>query len=68
LTAPYMHDGSMETLMNVLEHFASGGAEHPNKSPLIAKFELDEETRNELIAFLESLTDETFVSNEEYRP
>lgn len=68
LTAPYMHNGSLKSLDEVIEHFASGGKNHPNKSALITGFELDEQAKNELIAFLESLTDETFVSNTEYRP
>ena len=68
LTAPYMHDGSLKNLDEVLAHFASGGKDHPNKSALIRGFELEEQAKDELIAFLESLTDESFVNNREYRP
>jgi len=61
LTAPYMHDGSLKDLEGVIDHFASGGKNHPNKSPLIQGFQIDEEEKAALIAFLESLTDRTFI-------
>ena len=32
LTAPYMHDGSLKTLKEVVEHYSTGGKNHPNKS------------------------------------
>lgn len=68
VTAPYMHDGSMETLEEVLDHFASGGLEHPNKSEMIRGFEMSIEQRSQLIAFLESLTDSTFITNRAHLP
>ena len=40
LTAPYMHDGAMATLEEVIDHFASGGLPHPNKSPEMTNFVL----------------------------
>jgi cytochrome c peroxidase len=58
LTAPYMHDGSMATLEEVIDHFASGGIDHPNKSDLMRPFELGSEAKADLIAFLNTLTDE----------
>jgi cytochrome c peroxidase len=75
LTAPYMHDGSVPTLRAVLAHYAAGGrtvttgphrgagARNPNKSPLVAGFELSEDEIGDLIAFLESLTDDRFVTD-----
>jgi cytochrome c peroxidase len=59
VTAPYMHDGSIATLRGVLEHYAAGGRAHdnPNKDPLIGGFPLSARDRDDLIAFLESLTD-----------
>jgi cytochrome c peroxidase len=57
-TAPYMHDGSISTLQDVLDHYAAGGrAPHPNRSPLLRPFMLTREERADLIAFLDSLTD-----------
>lgn len=58
LTAPYMHDGTLQTLEQVLEHFAIGGEAAPNKSPQITGFSLTEQEQEDLIAFLHALTDE----------
>jgi cytochrome c peroxidase len=70
ITAPYMHDGSIATLDGVLDHYAAGGRtiqsgpnagighDNPNKDNLIAGFQLSRQDRADLIAFLESLTDE----------
>lgn len=66
LTAPYMHDGSLPTLRAVIQHYASGGKQHKNKSPLIQPFTLTEAEENDLIAFLETLTDKTFISDKRY--
>jgi cytochrome c peroxidase len=71
LTAPYMHDGSIATLAEVIEHYAAGGREvkdgpfagdgraNPNKSPLVRKHDLSAAEKADLVAFLGSLTDET---------
>lgn len=58
LTGPYMHDGAMQSLSDVVDHFASGGVDHPNKSPLLTTFTLSVEQKADLIAFLNALTDE----------
>jgi cytochrome c peroxidase len=58
---PYMHDGSLRTLDDVLDHYARGGAHNPNQSPFVAGFTLTADQRADLKAFLESLTDETFL-------
>lgn len=63
LTAPYMHDGSLNTLEEVIEHYQSGGKHHPHKSNLIKPLSLSETQKEELIEFLKSLTDETFINN-----
>jgi cytochrome c peroxidase len=68
LTAPYMHDGSLGSLKEVVAHYSSGGAAHPNKSPLIRPLGLSAQERADLVAFLESLTDVTFVNNPKFRP
>ncbi len=63
LTAPYMHDGSIETLEQVIDHYAAGGraARNPNKSEFVTGFEISESEKQDLIAFLGSLTDETLL-------
>lgn len=63
LTAPYMHDGSLLTLSEVIEHYNSGGKAHPHKNPLIKKLDLTAQEKIELKAFLESLTDQEFINN-----
>ena len=61
LTAPYMHDGRFATLREVLAHYASGGARSPQQSERVRGFALNDRDAEALIAFLEALTDETFV-------
>ena len=67
LTAPYMHDGSLKSLDQVIDHYASGGKPHANKSSLLKSFVLNPEERKDLLAFLNSLTDFNFISNPEFR-
>jgi cytochrome c peroxidase len=58
LTAPYMHDGSMATLDDVIRHYERGGRHRgPHTSSLLAGFRLTPQERRDLVAFLESLTD-----------
>ncbi len=67
LTAPYMHDGSMKTLYEVVEHYNLGNKEkpHPNKSPHVhvhgGSFLLTETEKTDLVNFLKTLTDEEFI-------
>jgi len=75
LTAPYMHDGSIATLAEVVQHYAAGGRlittgefagdgrRNPLKSGLVPGFTLSAEEAAALVAFLESLTDETFITD-----
>ncbi len=67
LTAPYMHDGSINTLKEVVEHYNKGGYPHPNKSNLIQPLNLTEQEKSDLLAFLYSLTDVEFVTNKKFR-
>jgi len=71
LTAPYMHDGSLKTLEEIVEHYNSGGKLHPNKSPHVHNNDsppLTEVEKTDLINFLKTLTDESFVNNSEFKP
>lgn len=61
LTYPYMHDGSRWSLEDVLDHYMKGGEDHFNKSPIIKSFSLSKEEKNDLIHFLESLTDTSYL-------
>lgn len=55
-TAPYMHDGSLATLRDVVEFYNKGGGNHPNKSPLISPLNLTDKEIDQLVAFLESMS------------
>ena len=56
LTAPYMHDGSMANLEEVIDFYSSGGLDNPLLSPLIEPLHLSEEQRGQLLAFLMALS------------
>ena len=56
LTAPYMHDGSLATLEQVVEFYDRGGIDNPQKDPLLKPLGLSPQDRKALVAFLGSLT------------
>jgi cytochrome c peroxidase len=56
LTAPYMHDGSEQTLMEVIEFYDRGGIKNPNLSKEIKPLGLSMQEKLDLVAFLEALT------------
>lgn len=66
LTAPYMHDGSIRTLEEVVDFLASGGEHSPNQDPRTLGFTISPEDKAALIAFLHTLTDQGFVRNPEH--
>ncbi len=68
VTGPYMHDGSVPTLEAVIEHYDSGGANHPHKSPLIRPLHLTSGEKQALAEFLRMLTDDHFITNSKFRP
>lgn len=69
VSAPYMHDGSLATLDDVVRHYVRAGTErdsgdgagNPFKDPLIRPLDLDDADLADLVAFLEALTDESFL-------
>jgi cytochrome c peroxidase len=67
VTAPYMHDGSVTSLVEVIDFYAAGGrgegVSNPYKSMFIRRFHLSEQEKQDLIDFLHSLTDAEFLSN-----
>jgi cytochrome c peroxidase len=75
VTAPYMHDGSIDTLEAVLDFYAAGGrvidsGPHagdgrvsPRKDGLINNIQLSPQDRADIVAFLKALTDERFLTN-----
>lgn len=75
VTAPYMHDGSIATLEEVLDFYAAGGRHvkdgphagdgraNPHKNDLINQIDLNAQERADLVAFLKTLTDSGFLCN-----
>jgi len=75
LTAPYMHDGSVETLEEVIDLYSAGGRviedgplagdgrDNPHKSGFVREFSLSEQDKADLLAFLEALTDESALTD-----
>ena len=72
LTAPYMHDGRFQTLEEVIEHYNFGGHNSPTIDPLMKKVDmglgLNSQNKIDLINFLKTLTDSTFINNENFKP
>lgn len=75
VTAPYMHDGTVATLEDVIEIYSQGGRKidsgpnagdgraSPIKSGLIVKIDLTPQEKADLVAFLKTLTDETLLTS-----
>ena len=57
---PYMHDGSLATLREVVEFYNRGGTPHPHKSGRIVPLRLTSEQLDALVAFLQSLNGEGY--------
>ena len=78
VTAPYMHDGSIATLSDVIDHYAAGGRNISNgqnagsgiansrKSELLTGFELRVTEKSDLLNFLRSLTDNSVLDQERF--
>jgi cytochrome c peroxidase len=78
VTAPYMHDGSIATLEEVLDFYAAGGRlissgplagdgrANPYKSDLITAINLTTQDKADLVAFLKTLTDDDLLTNPSY--
>ena len=56
LTAPYMHDGSIATLEEVVEFYDRDGDANPNLDPFIGPLHLTDREKVDLVAFLAALT------------
>ncbi|RYF95641.1 MAG: cytochrome-c peroxidase [Chitinophagaceae bacterium] len=72
VTGPYMHDGRFNNLMQVLDHYASGVKKHSNLDPELDKadgpgFPMSNQDKNNIIAFLRTLTDTDFLADVRFR-
>jgi cytochrome c peroxidase len=63
VTGRYMHDGRFATLDEVLDHYSSGGKNHPNKDVRVQPLRLTASEKAALVAFLQTLTDPSFLSD-----
>jgi cytochrome c peroxidase len=68
-----MHDGRFTTLEQVLDHYAGSVSATPNLDPLLTKsarpgIPLANEEKRNLVAFLKTLTDHSFLTNPRFSP
>ncbi len=79
MTAPYMHDGRFETLMDVVNHYSDNIQDHPNLNfrlktlddgemgdAEVLRLNLTQEEKKALVAFLNTLTDTNLLTDEKY--
>jgi cytochrome c peroxidase len=78
VTGPYMHDGSVATLEEVIDIYAAGGRNvtsgsekgdgrlNSHKSELIVPIDLSEQEKRDLLAFLKTLTDEELLTSSRF--
>ena len=67
LTAPYEHDGSMKTLLQVIDHYNKGGEHNSTQDPRIKPLNLSSSQEQDIINFLNSLTDNSFVTRQDFQ-
>jgi cytochrome c peroxidase len=68
VSAPYMHDGSLPNLEAVIDQYDHGGRGDVTTDPQIAALSLLDQEKQDLLAFLRSLTDPTFLEDPRFRP
>jgi len=61
VTAPYMHDGSLTTLWDVMDHYNKGGVPNPNLDGGMQRLGLTEAEIDDMVAFMQSLTSARFA-------
>lgn len=67
LSRPYMHDGRLETLEEVIDHYSTGIKQSATLSPLLQNsVPLSADEKNKLVLFLKALTDNEYVNNPLY--
>ncbi len=67
LTAPYMHDGSLPDLESVLDHYGNHGSNHAMKNSIIDQIIITDSEKQDLISFLEALTDIEFIQSSKFK-
>ena len=62
-----MHNGRFNTLEEVVEHYNTGGADHRNKNAVLKPLQLSTQEKEDLVAFLKSLSDLEFLQNPKWQ-
>ncbi|AMV25709.1 Cytochrome c551 peroxidase precursor [Gemmata sp. SH-PL17] len=65
VTGPYMHDGRFDTLEAVIAFYSTGVMRHPNAGA-VGRFGFSAKDQSALVAFLKTLTDETFLTDPKF--
>lgn len=63
-TAPYMHNGMLATLEDVVDFYNAGGGEDSNKDPAMRPLEMTDQEKSDLVAFLKALSGEKLIGPE----
>ena len=66
LTYPYMHDGSFQSLEQVLAHYQKGGANNPLQDARITSFTLSHTEKKQLLAFFDALIDTSYLKRDKF--
>ncbi len=66
VSRPYMHDGRFKNLEEVLDHYQNGIKTNKNLDPLLKELSLTDQDKADIIAFLKTLTDHTFLKNQKF--
>ncbi|MEY3591688.1 MAG: hypothetical protein RLZZ38_656, partial [Bacteroidota bacterium] len=66
LTYPYMHDGSFQSLEQVLAHYQKGGANNPLQDARITSFTLSPTEKKQLLAFFDALIDTSYLKRDKF--
>ncbi|MDP6389774.1 MAG: photosynthetic protein synthase I, partial [Alphaproteobacteria bacterium] len=62
-TAPYMHNGMIKTLGDVVAFYNKGGGNDPNKDRMMRPLDLSTQEQSDLVAFLEALSGQPLTGN-----
>lgn len=68
VSAPYMHDGSLATLEDVIEQYDHGGRDKASTDALIEPLALSDDEKKDVLSFLRALTDDAFLSDARFQP
>ncbi len=55
-SAPYMHDGSLKTLLDVVEHYNKGGTPNPTLSDKVKPLKLTDQEKQDIVDFMKACT------------